>query len=172
MNQDEYDHIYDMVMHQKFVPLLVEKFKKKLEELDKQAETIIKPLGETIVKSHIKYFSFDSDEEDNENDQEGNDDENYQEDEDDENDQEDNDDENDQEDKEDEILYSGSKVFNEQKPIKTFREIQIEDYEKKLYQTTLHELNCLIIKNGLRDKTDVQLDEIRREGLGTSLDYL
>ena len=155
MNQDEYDHIYDMVMHQKFVPLLVEKFKKKLEELDKQAETIIEPLGETIVKSHIKHFSFDSDEED-----------------DDENDQEDNDDENDQEDKEDEILYSGSKVFNEQKPIKTFREIQIEDYEKKLYQTTLHELNCLIIKNGLRDKTDVQLDEIRRKGLGTSLDYL
>ena len=155
MNQDEYDHIYDMVMHQKFVPLLVEKFKKKLEELDKQAETIIKPLGETIVKSHIKYFSFDSDEED-----------------DDENDQGDEDDENNQEDKEDEILYSGSKVFNEQKPIKTFREIQIEDYEKKLYQTTLHELNCLIIKNGLRDKTDVQLDEIRRKGLGTSLDYL
>ena len=155
MNQDEYDHIYDMVMHQKFVPLLVEKFKKDLEESDKQAETIIKPLGETIVKSHIKYFSFDSDEED-----------------DDENDQEDEDDENDQGDKEDEILYSGSKVVTEQKPIKTFREIQIEDYEKKLYQTTLHELNCLIIKNGLRDKTDVQLDEIRRKGLGTSLDYL
>ena len=161
MNQDEYDHIYDMVMHQKFVPLLVEKFKKNLEELDKQAETIIKPLGETIVKSHIKYFSFDSDEEDDDEDDENN-----------QEDKEDEDDENNQEDKEDEILYSGSKVFNEQKPIKTFREIQIEDYEKKLYQTTLHELNCLIIKNGLRDKTDVQLDEIRRKGLGTSLDYL
>ena len=103
MNQDEYDHIYDMVMHQKFVPLLVEKFKKKLEELDKQAETIIKPLGETIVKSHIKYFSFDSD-----------DDEDVDENED-----------------EEELSCSGSKVVTEQKPIKTFREIQIEDYEKK-----------------------------------------
>ena len=144
MNQDEYDHIYDMVMHQKFVPLLVEKFKKDLEESDKQAETIIKPLGETIVKSHIKYFSFDSD-----------DDEDVDENED-----------------EEELSCSGSKVVTEQKPIKTFREIQIEDYEKKLYQTTLHELNCLMIKNGLRDKTDVQLDEIRRKGLGASLDYL
>ena len=144
MNQDEYDHIYNMVMHQKFVPLLVEIFKKDLEEQDKLLETNIKPLGETIVKSHIKYFSFDSD-----------DDEDVDENED-----------------EEELSCSGSKVVTEQKPIKTFREIQIEDYEKKLYQTNLHELNCLIIKNGLRDKTDVQLDEIRRKGLGASLDYL
>ena len=147
MNQDEYDHIYDMVMHQKFVPLLVEIFKKDLEEQDKQLETNIKPLGETIVKSHIKYFSFDSDDDD---------DDEYQ----------------DEDEEDEEISCSGSKVVREQKPIKTFREIQIEDYEKKLYQTNLHELNCLIIKNGLRDKTDVQLDEIRRKGLGASLDYL